>query len=247
MVFNGRHQMNEQIQLFEQKREILELQDQLGYIVPAIKNTMNEAKLKDKPYFPFGSDEEEYFSWYLYDLKLRGFIKSWKHDAESFLLSDVINYNSAQYMKTKNKAVTRRLMDGHYYTPDFRVIWNKKAENIFYKNLDDPYNDVKNKPPFKAQYRNIGGNFEIVSTIEVKPKSHDYQNMERLVKLNIKWVYQNFGIYVQIAYPSGSAKDKTFLFKDTFTPSKYYKTRGGAARKRIFTFRTVDEYLNIVI
>lgn len=236
--------MNEQIQLFPEEKEILEHQDQLGYIVPAIPNVRSEAKKKDKLYYPFGSDEEQYFSWYLEDLRGAGFIKRWEHDVESFILSDKIHYIGTEYMKTKRKTSKRVLMDGHHYTPDFRIIWNKKAENIFYKNLDCPESDIKKQPPFKAQYRNIDGELKVVSTVEIKPKNHDYQNMERVVKHNIKWVYQNFQIYVQLVYPRGTSKDKSFLFKDTFTPKKFYTTRTGAVRKQVsHTFINIDEYL----
>jgi hypothetical protein len=72
--------------------------------------------------------------------------------------------------------------------------------------------------------------------IEVKP-SYDFGNMTRLATINIKWVYQKYGIYINIAKPKE-------LFAKSFAPNKFLITSTGKARKLDYKPRTLYEYLS---
>jgi len=213
--------------------EIRELSDQLGYLIPNTPN--DEKKDKDKSYYPFDSDLEQYFSWWLKELKEEGFIDDYEYQIEKFLLSSKDQFIWTKQLVTKTKEQTRELIKGHHYTPDFKIIWNNRAEGILYTNIDNPklsYPDAY----FKAQYRDG----LIVSTIDVKPP-HDFENMTRLFTINQKWVLQNFGIYVQKITPVGGAKVKKHLFKDTFMPKRYETTRTGRKRKIHFNPKYIKD------
>jgi len=135
------------------------------------------------------------------------------------------------------------LLDSHYYTPDFRIVWNKKASGLFFINIDCcPKLALWDTASFKAQFRWIAGEYKEVSTVEIKP-SHDFKNMEKLAKLNIQWVFQNYGIYVQIIKPVGGYKEKECLFKKTFTPIKYFKTPTGKDRVQNYVFKLLTDFI----
>ena len=62
--------------------------------------------------------------------------------------------------------------------------------------------------------------------------------MTRLATLNIKWLYQKYGIYTQVIIPER-------IFKKTFTPKLMLKTKTGKDRKLNFIVRSLEDYLNL--
>ena len=77
-----------------------------------------------------------------------------------------------------------------------------------------------------------------MSFIENKPE-FDFANMTRLVGLNIKWMWQNYGIFVQLV------KNRE-LFEETFTPKAILKTKTGKVRVFKHKVRTLEEYLKTI-
>ncbi|MEM6734459.1 MAG: hypothetical protein AAF620_00175 [Bacteroidota bacterium] len=192
----------------------------------------------------FDSEEEQYFAWWLDELQGRGFIKFYNRDIESFALSGPVTYEWIQkrQLKTKVKEVCKstKILEGHRYTPDFEIFWDKRAEGVFYTNLnflDNP----KKMPYFIAQ--------DDSSLVEIK-SAFDMHNMTRLATINIKWVFEKFECYVQKAVvrphvsKAGKLIPTSSLFVDTFTPKRYLMTDSGKQTRKIrFPVVMLDDFL----
>jgi len=179
------------------------------------------------------SNEELYFSWYLYELKINGFIEYYKPHPESFKLSDPIVNSYIKKLKTKDKNETEEVLKGHLYTTDFIIKWTEKARNLFFKELN---NNSKIKESNYQQF--LIASDSLISYIEVKP-IFDQNNMTRLAKINQKWVWEKHNIFINIVIP-----DKHF--SKTFTPAKYMITNiSGKSRKiRYKPIKTLKEFIN---
>jgi len=175
------------------------------------------------------SNEEMYYSWYLDELRDAGFILDYKPQY-IFQLSGDVNHSYTKPMKrVDDKEIVYSLMKGHIYTTDFVIRWTEKAKGIFYEDLLDP---PPNTPLTKAHYVVQDG----IGYVEIKPK-FDFKNMTRLVKLNIKWVWNLHSKYVQIVVPEE-------MFKETFTPQRFLLTDKDMRKRTIkFKTRTLDEFL----
>lgn len=184
----------------------------------------------------FDSDEEKYFSWYLDELLQAGFIKSYGHHTEKFMLSPPAGVVMVKKLKTKEKRVSKTLLRGHEYTPDFMIRWNPKALDIFYSPLIDC-----NPNPFFLASSTFDSVFGCdIGFVEIKAVFSKY-NMGREFSINQKWLYAQEGIYVQKVIPTGKS---TCLFAKTFTPEKYLLTeKTHKPRKLKWKPRTLTEYL----
>jgi hypothetical protein len=177
----------------------------------------------------FDSNEELYFSWYLDELQGAGYIDSYDNQFVFNLSADVDHSYTKPMKRVEDKEISYSLMKGHIYTTDFIIHWNEKAKGIFYDDLLDP-------PPNKPLTKSIFIAMEGISYIEIKPK-FDFKNMTRLVKLNIKWVWDKHSKYVHIMTPEK-------LFKDTFTPNRFLLTDKSFKKRTIkFQTQTLDEFL----
>ena len=192
----------------------------------------------------FKSDEEWYTSWYLDELLDAKYIEDYNYEPHAIELSPPVSWTweKTTEMKTKTKVEIKSttLLQGHEYTYDFSVLWASKAKGVFYQELGE-LGDPKENPYF------VGLNG--ASYLETKP-SFDAQNMSRLAVINIKWVYQKFGIYVQKVVPipsvkkSGKMTPATALFPSTFTPKKYlFTNKSGKPRAIRFPVLTMEEYV----
>lgn len=136
-------------------------------------------------------------------------------------------YEEVVEMKTKTKTVQKSqiLLEDHIYTPEFVVIWLSKGKDTF---VDTMVNLITKKftKPF------IGGN---ATYFEVKPE-FDKNNMIRLFKINQKWMWDRYKIYVNLVQPHK-------LFEQTFTPKAWLKTPTGKDRVIHWKVRTLDEYI----
>ena len=177
--------------------------------------------LRVKP--DYKSKEELYFSWFLDELKDNGYISHYEYECKSYNLSFKATYTEEKQLKTKTKTVSKHLLAGHVYTPDFKIKWDFKAFEHFTKaySLALPF----------------WGNNQYQSIIEVKPV-FDQNNMTRLFSINQKWMMAEHGIYVQKVIPQK-------LFKDTFTPKRYLITDGGGQARRIkWKKRSLEEFVS---
>ena len=77
------------------------------------------------------SKEEVYFSWWLDELQMAGFIRRWYYQAFSFSLSDRVQYKVKKPLKTKVRVDDKLLLHPHTYTPDFFIDWDESARGLF--------------------------------------------------------------------------------------------------------------------
>lgn len=197
---------------------------------------MAKEKKKEQRYhngIPVDSDEEVLCLMWLEELMQAGYVQKIER-AETYSLFDGLTnvYEQEKQLKTKVTTVEKRqvLLSAHEYTPEFIVRWTPKAVNTI---LWEHYKDVNEKFDKQLIYRQLSDS--PVTYIEVKP-SYDQNNMTRLFKINQKWMYEKWGIYINLVQPEQ-------LCHETFTPKGWLTTRTGKTRTIHWTIRTVEEYL----
>lgn len=115
----------------------------------------------------FDSKLEEYFSWWLEDLKTHQFISEFNRP-ETRILSEPVEVNK------------KVIIEGHGYTGDFEFQLLKPID--FIVELDK----YKKKTLLLSQNQKV--------LVEIKP-AYDQNNMTRLFMNNRKWLYQKHGEY----------------------------------------------------
>lgn len=179
----------------------------------------------------FDSKEELYFSWMLEELEEAGYINSWGQ-CKTYPLGEKIVNKYIEQLKTKSKDKEQTILNGCEYTPDFQINWNsERAYNIFF----DWYKSISkiNTDLILAETDGM----TTTSIIEIKP-NFDQNNMTRLNGINRKWVYQKYGIFVNLV----KIPD---IFKDTFVPIKFLKTDSGRQDRVInFPIHSLQQYIN---
>lgn len=179
----------------------------------------------------FDSEEEMYFSWYLEELKKTGYIEKWarfEDVEESYELTDGLVHKYIKRMKrVEDKMLDQTILAPSIYTPDFKIWWTHKALRVFVTDINIHW-ESKITTPFICQDR--------VSVIETKG-NFDHKNMTRLANNNIKFVYEKFGVYINMV----KVPD---IFNKTFTPNRYLLTdRTMKARKINYkNVRTLREF-----
>ena len=165
----------------------------------------------------FDSKGELYFSWWINQLIEARYIESVEYQPEPFSLSGQVNVDRFEPYKKKEggKYVPEEILAGHIYTADVLIYWTQKAINLFAFPLEGDLRKKKNRSFLQllCQQDSVGKWF---SFIEVKP-SFDQNNMTRLAKINQKWVFEKYGIFVNIVIPEKH-------FEKTFTPTRYFYT-----------------------
>ena len=159
----------------------------------------------------FDSKEELYFSWYLNELRNAGYIDKWdkfENVDVAYPLTEGLTHKYIKPMKrVEDKILEQVILNPSSYTPDFKIWWTPKARGIFVTDLNWGIT-IKINTPFICQ--------DGISIIETKG-NHDNNNMTRLANNNIKFVYQKFGVFINmIKVPT--------IFKNTFTPNRYLLT-----------------------
>lgn len=212
----------------------------------SVKKTRNDtsakAKFTDKPKLvrkkettgsykgiEYDSLEELAFLQWASELQKIGYIKS-IHRAPSYLLSDSIVNNYAENRVTTSKPATQTILQGHSYTPEFVIIWSKKAKDHIVWDINESSKYTK----YFIGTVTESGDYQ--TFVEIKPL-WDQNNMERLFKLNQKWMFQKHNIFVNlIKCPE--------LFDKTFTPKEYLTTKTGRNRTIKWKVKTIYEFLN---
>ena len=180
----------------------------------------------------FKSDEEKYFAWYLDELSKVEIVKRWMYESHTFTLSKSKTYPILRQLKTKARIDQLSLMDEHVYTPDFLIEWNENALNKFVRIIQDETCPVK--CPFFA-VRGKQDN-KLYTFIEIKP-NFDQHGMERLFRINQKWMYDKYDLFIQLIKPLK-------LFERTFTPERFLKCdKVDRLRKIDFKIKSLNEYL----
>jgi hypothetical protein len=186
----------------------------------------------------FDSEEERLFYLYLEELKDNGYVNDFTFHTDAFVLSEPVKYSWGKKMKTKLKFVESTLLQGHVYTPDFKIRWKSKALEVFYYDIHSE-EKLLDKVPF---VNNVGSDGNDIGTfVEIKP-SFDMNNMQRLFSINQKWVYQEHNVYVQKVIPIGPKN--TCLFAKTFVPQKAMLTaKTKKPKKYKFETKSLNEFL----
>ena len=180
------------------------------------------------------------FCCYLDELKEAGFIKEWNYETVKFELTERIYLPYLVQLKTKIVSQQECLLRENTYQPDFPVVWDLSAKNIFYLDRDTPITTKISNIPFRLHTSNS----TMVSLIEAKP---DFEKLNSSIEFNLiqKQLYKEQQIYVQkVKIPT--------IFKDTFIPKKaldtYIYLRDTEKNKKgdskfKFKTKTLDEYL----
>jgi hypothetical protein len=137
---------------------------------------MEDIKMERLDYKDLGykSDEEMYFMLWLNEAKEAGFINSWFYEAHVWNLSFKKKFMEERKLKTKYKYIERHLLGPHVYSCDFTIYWNRKAEELFYHDVEGKYTN-----PLVPFHANRVNSCDDVSFVEVKPE-FDSKNMTRL-------------------------------------------------------------------
>ena len=188
----------------------------------------------------FGSDDEKYMSWYFLQLKALGYVKAVLIHPFSYLLSEKVTHKVLVGIR-KIEEADHTLLAQHVYTPDLLVIWDTKAENVFYELIAGKIVYKKNLI-FKAFNRIINGEDVPVSVIEVKPKFDKHQT-GNLASVNRKWVYDKFEDYVQMV-------NFISVFGSSFIPDRFFLTNISKDKRKLDklgfkNIRTLGEYLDV--
>lgn len=165
----------------------------------------------------FDSSYEEHFASWLDELQSNGIIRGYTQYPRFYLSKKLHN----------KKSILRE----HTYTADFKILWES---NVY---ADLLHSDLRayNKTPFISHNG--------ISYVEIKP-DYDFKNMTKLASVNIKWVYEKYGIVVNLIKPIGGVK---CLFSTTFSPSSYAFTKRGKPRKTKFSIKLIDKWMNNAI
>lgn len=172
------------------------------------------------------SQGEVDFCHYLQELKDNGYVKKFDR-AETINLSKAMTNVFPVQLKTKSKKVVKTVLQKHDYTYDFDIFWTEKGLKYFCNKLGEE----DWTKPFLINTENL-------SQIENKPE-FDFSNMTRLVNLNVKWMWDKYGIFIQVV------KNKD-LFTETFTPKTLLKTKTGKTRVFKWKVRTLEDYIKSI-
>lgn len=182
----------------------------------------------------YESQEELMLLYWLEELQENGYVEKITR-AESMVLCEPAERRWAEekQMKTKIKVVEKRtnVLQGHIYTPEYKVEWNDSARPMIIDYLLSP-----KKSNSILKYTAKGG--QLITYLEVKPE-YDQNNMTRLFTINQKWVYKEYGIYINLVKPYN-------LYEKTFTPAIWMKTSSGKDRKINWEVRTLDQWLESI-
>lgn len=162
----------------------------------------------------FDSDEEVFVAMWLQELQDAGLVKSWSKVTKAFPMTSglKLKYERTTILKTKTKVEHKEhtLLRPSEYTPDFEVLFSINGWLRFNSGI---YNDIDPKKLFFTR-----GAWMQPVYLEVKP-SFDQNNMERLFKLNQKFLWDKEQIFVNLVEPLA-------LFEKTFLPlaaTDYFK------------------------
>lgn len=175
------------------------------------------------------SDEEKWFSWWLDELIEAGYVIDYT-DAKTYTLSEKLEISYIEQKKTKATVKTQSLVLPHVYTPDFEIKWHVSALNIFINSKVTT--DVLQKKLDKNLFIKFGD----AMLVETKGGYSKFGGLKENA-INRKWLYDKYGLYVNLV----KIPD---LFKDTFTPKKFLLTPTGKQRLIHFKVKSLEEYVN---
>jgi hypothetical protein len=187
----------------------------------------------------FDSNEEEMFFQYLQELCEAGYVNSFEYQPKAYELSDEVKYDWNKITPRKEIIQSTTLLREHIYTSDFLINWNIKAKGIFYNSLNDKV-DLRKIPFVCCSEKDNEG----ISIVDIKP-SFDNTGTGRAFVINAKWVWQKYQVYIQKIVVVAS-KNKSCLFKNTFTPkAALYTKKTKKLKKYSFQTRSLEEFIEM--
>lgn len=177
------------------------------------------------------SSEELYFLWYLRELKNLGYIKGFRR-AETYTLSEVVSKKYIKPMKKiEDKYLNQTLVRSHVFTPDYVIWWEKESVGVLATDLEDIFDYHKTAFICQREHR------EFFSIVEIKG-GYDKNNMERLAKVNIKWLHSKRGIFVNLCKVPK-------VFEKTFTPTRYLLTNKTMKERNLkYNPRSLEDFID---
>lgn len=171
----------------------------------------------------FDSKEEEWFFWYLEELKELGYV-DFKYHPCTFELAPDCAVRASESKRNKKVDKYIKLTKKVSYTPDFKVYWSDKAKGVFTWEILGEYDN--NFYPYRKSYHDNFIPFfadNNISYIDVKGEFVGRNNSSG-VTFSIKqaWTLNRYGIFVQKVVVGLSEKG---IFYRTFTPDKVIKEK----------------------
>lgn len=157
----------------------------------------------------FDSDEEVFFAMWCEELQKAGLIKFWDRIDTAIPMTSGLSmdYTQVKQLKTKTKVEkkTKVFLRPSEYTYDFKVCFTEKGQQLL-------CSSHKNFEPHRPFFTHIVDPVTLVhaALFEIKP-AFDQNNMERLFKINQKFLWHYKKIFVNLVEPIE-------LFKKTFLP-----------------------------
>lgn len=217
------------------------------------------------------SSSELYFEWWLDELKNVGLVLEWEREPETFALNspEIVFY----YQRKKRSEVTNSfsLFKAITYTPDYRVVFDKRMYNKFFGVInrlhllgngtkqtnflqDDESVEVGSVYQNVQYYttKNFYKNDEVYELyFDVKPPSSilafaSNVSSSREFPIKQRMMYDVHGIYVNKVIPNGS---KNCLFTKTFLPKRYKYTDANKGPRKLKDYEqkalSLEQYLEL--
>lgn len=186
----------------------------------------------------FDSKDEMYMYWYFQELKDAGYIKGFIYEPKTYELGSgeerkrVVSYEQKK-TKVSIKESYPMLLREHNYTPDFGVLWEEKAKDLFYCHHTEV---ISLTIPFT-----IFGNMPR-SVLEVKPdlRSSKHKGSRPKTAVSMKWLLEKYNIFTEeIFYEE--------IFFRTFTPKRFLLTDAKKGKRKLNQrrVRTLEDYVKI--
>lgn len=204
------------------------------------------------------SQSEVYFEWWLEELKSAGLVIDFSR-GQTFNLIDPLAFDFNQHYKTKEPLIKQvNVLRNVAYTPDYKVLFNKKLLGKLYANLEGRNILDDGRAPFPG---NIWQEILFLTTdtnyfsetslvyFDVKPPSHAIRfsgalGSSRDFPIKQHLMYSVHNIFVNKVIPYGQ---KECLFTKTFLPKRYLWTDKSTKLRTLKDYekkaRTLTSYL----
>lgn len=165
----------------------------------------------------YDSKEELMFSYYLSELKEKGFLLGIEYQPQAFELAHETCVEARESTKKDETIKSITLTRSHIYTSDFKLLWDDSARGVLFWERYGTYG--KNFFPYRKSHAQNFIPFYAdnnVTYVDIKGEYVGRSNTSGVTfGLNQKWTIQAYGIFVQKVVVSLSDKG---LFARTFTP-----------------------------
>lgn len=152
----------------------------------------------------FASSEEIDFYYWLLEAQEAGIIRSFSYQPRTFELAADVTYTETVTLKTKTKEVTRKLLNGAEYTPDFLFLVEARFLPLLKPALHIPET--------------------LAVWIDVKGAWSQFNDDVKFSLLR-KWTYDKYLVYVNKVIPVD-------FFEKTFVPDRAAYGKSGKALTR---------------